>query len=233
MTRPVVIPLVALVLIAGSSLAFASRPKSASIPDSNGVIHGCFRKSDGRLRAISTDRGQTCARGERKLNWNQTGTPGQDGDQGPEGPEGPQGEQGIQGPAGAGSPSVERVVASFTPATESSSSATWTQPANTVSHAYYRVTVTTPEGACDSHEEAGGIQMTFAINGDTGGMNWFNKTIYPGTMTDPAVGGYEVPFILLPGDYEFTTDRYAPATLVADCSGTVVKTEVFVETVGG
>ena len=220
MRKPVVIPLAVLVLVAVSTIAFASLPGLASVPDSDGVIHGCFRKSDGRLRAINTDRGQACVKGERQLNWNQ------------QGPEGPQGEQGIQGPAGAGSPSVERIVASFTPATESSSAASWTQPANTVAHAYYRVTVTTPEGACDSQAEAGGIQMTFALNSDTGGMNWFNKTIYPGTMTDPAVGGYEVPFILLPGEYEFTTDRYAPATLVADCADTVVETEVFVETVG-
>ena len=56
--------------------------------------------------------------------------------------------------------------------------------------------------------------------------------IYPGTVTDPAVGGVKGPYILLPGDYEFTTENYAPR-LVARCAATVVKTDVFVETVAG
>ena len=50
----------------------------ASIPDSGGVIHGCYKTSDGKLRVVDS----TCASGETSLNWNQTG---------PVGPQGPVG----------------------------------------------------------------------------------------------------------------------------------------------
>jgi hypothetical protein len=53
----------ALTLVAGLALA--------SIPDSNGIIHGCYKTSGGALRVINTDRGQTCGTGERALKWNQ------------------------------------------------------------------------------------------------------------------------------------------------------------------
>jgi len=56
----------------------------ASIPDSNGVIHGCYKNSTGMLKVIDSS-SQTCVSGETALNWNQTG---------------PQGPQGIQGPSG-------------------------------------------------------------------------------------------------------------------------------------
>src|SRR5215472_8610648 len=54
----------------------------ASIPDSNGVIHGCYVVKGGSLRVIDTAKGQTCATGQHSLNWNQKGT------QGPPGPAG-------------------------------------------------------------------------------------------------------------------------------------------------
>jgi hypothetical protein len=62
----------------------------ASIPDSGGVIHGCYR-SNGSLSIIDSAT-QTCTGNETALNWNQTG---------PQGPAGPQGPQGPAGPAGA------------------------------------------------------------------------------------------------------------------------------------
>lgn len=68
---------------------------SASIPDSAGVIHGCYKTSNparGALVVIDTDAGQTCPSGTSPLNWNQTG---------PQGPVGPAGPQGAQGPAGS------------------------------------------------------------------------------------------------------------------------------------
>jgi hypothetical protein len=49
----------------------------AAIPDSTGVIHGCYAKSNGALRAI--DSAQTCSKTESSLNWNQTGRPGVSG----------------------------------------------------------------------------------------------------------------------------------------------------------
>jgi hypothetical protein len=54
----------------------------ASIPDAQGVIHGCRNTKTGALRAIDTDVGQTCGKDEAALNWNQTG---------PQGPAGPPG----------------------------------------------------------------------------------------------------------------------------------------------
>lgn len=48
----------------------------ASIPDANGVIHGCRKNSDGQLRVIDSDAGQTCANGWTPLNWSQTGPQG-------------------------------------------------------------------------------------------------------------------------------------------------------------
>jgi hypothetical protein len=61
----------------------------ASIPDSNGVIHGCYNTGSnpsGALRVIDTAKGTTCAKNEKPLNWNQTGPKGDTGDRGPIGP---------------------------------------------------------------------------------------------------------------------------------------------------
>src|SRR5207302_4966596 len=56
------------------------------IPDSGGVIHGCYSKKDGSLRVIDTGLGGTCdAKKETALDWNQTGPAG------PQGPPGPSG----------------------------------------------------------------------------------------------------------------------------------------------
>jgi hypothetical protein len=54
----------------------------ASIPDANGVIHGCYQKVNGQLRVIDTDKGGKCLASEAALNWNQTGA------RGPTGPSG-------------------------------------------------------------------------------------------------------------------------------------------------
>jgi hypothetical protein len=67
-----------------------------SIPDSKGVIHACYAKSDGVLRVV--DSSKTCAKGLKALKWNVTGPKGDQGVQGPKG------DQGLQGPAGAAGP---------------------------------------------------------------------------------------------------------------------------------
>jgi hypothetical protein len=70
----------------------------ATIPDSSGVIHGCYIPRVGVLRVIDTEANpaEKCVTklGEVPLNWNQTGPQGQKGDTGPQGPAGPQGPQG-------------------------------------------------------------------------------------------------------------------------------------------
>jgi hypothetical protein len=65
----------------------------ATIPDGNGVIHGCYAKSGGTLRVIDASV-TNCKTGETALDWNQQGQPGPKGDPGEPGPAGPQGAPG-------------------------------------------------------------------------------------------------------------------------------------------
>jgi hypothetical protein len=75
----------------------------ATIPDSTGVIHGCYQKSGGSLSVI--DAGvTTCAKSQTELDWNVQGPTGPQGPQGPQGAQGPVGPQGLQGPQGAQGP---------------------------------------------------------------------------------------------------------------------------------
>lgn len=88
---------------------------NASIPDSKGLIHGCYNTSlahgnpAGGLRVIDTAKPNgLCAAWETALNWNQkgpTGPPGLKGSKGPtgmDGPTGPTGPTGPKGPTGTG-----------------------------------------------------------------------------------------------------------------------------------
>jgi hypothetical protein len=79
----------------------------ASIPDANGVIHGCYNTSlahsnpTGALRVIDTAKPNgNCASWETPLNWGQGGT-GATGTSGPTGPTGATGPTGRTGPKGA------------------------------------------------------------------------------------------------------------------------------------
>ena len=72
----------------------------ASIPDSNGVIHGCYKTSNGSLRVIDSPAVQCDTRNETPISWNQAGTQGPPGLQGERGEIGPQGQIGPQGPPG-------------------------------------------------------------------------------------------------------------------------------------
>jgi hypothetical protein len=65
----------------------------ASIPSSNGVIHGCYGKpgtpQKGQLRVVDADVGEGCRVYENPLSWNQIGPSGPPGPTGPTGPTGP------------------------------------------------------------------------------------------------------------------------------------------------
>ena len=76
--------LVAVVIVA--ALLVAGGIAYATIPDASGVIHGCYKKDQGTLRVIDTDKAQACSNSEVPLNWSQTGPPGQQGPPGPTGP---------------------------------------------------------------------------------------------------------------------------------------------------
>lgn len=84
----------------------------ASIPDSAGVIHGCYNSQTGNVRVIDSPTA-TCRNDETAIQWNQTGPQGPQGPGGPQGqkgdpgaigPAGPQGPQGATGPAGPAGP---------------------------------------------------------------------------------------------------------------------------------
>jgi hypothetical protein len=85
------------VLVAAGGLVVAGIAYAA-IPDSSGVIHGCYSTKSGALRVI--DSTAKCANGELALNWSQKGPKGDPGAAGPQGPAGPAGAQGPQGTAG-------------------------------------------------------------------------------------------------------------------------------------
>jgi hypothetical protein len=112
--------LVALVIT--GALLVAGGIAYATIPDSSGVIHGCYGKAwpdRGVLRVIDADKSQTCSKFETPLNWSQTGP------QGPQGPQGPNGPTGATGPSdvwsvdgyGSGQKSVGKALSIATLAT--------------------------------------------------------------------------------------------------------------------
>jgi hypothetical protein len=89
-----------LVVLAGAvALAAAGSIAWAAIPDSGGVIHGCYENVSGKLRVSDTDDGEpkACGNNETSLSWSQQGPPGPPG---PEGPKGDTGDTGPQGPPG-------------------------------------------------------------------------------------------------------------------------------------
>jgi hypothetical protein len=47
----------------------------ATIPDSNGTIHGCYQKGNGNLRVVESS--SDCRSSEQALDWNQQGPPGE------------------------------------------------------------------------------------------------------------------------------------------------------------
>jgi hypothetical protein len=86
-------------LVSAIAVAALAGAAYATIPGSDGVIHGCYTKSGGTLRVIDASV-TTCKDGETSLNWNQAGVPGPPGPQGEQGPPGPPGPKGDQGDPG-------------------------------------------------------------------------------------------------------------------------------------
>jgi hypothetical protein len=54
--------LASVLVLAGGALAWAS------IPDSRGIVHGCYT-SNGTLRVVDSDAGQACKSNEKSLDW--------------------------------------------------------------------------------------------------------------------------------------------------------------------
>ena len=84
-----------------SALAVGGGIAWAAVPDSSGVITGCYdARGQGDLRIV--DAADACKSNETRLTWNQQGQPGAPGVAGAQGATGATGETGPQGPAGAG-----------------------------------------------------------------------------------------------------------------------------------
>jgi hypothetical protein len=93
------------VLAVAAALLVVGGIAYANIPDANGVIHGCYKTTQGTLRIVDTDKAQSCSNSETPLDWSQTGP------QGPAGPTGPSDVWSVDG-YGAGLKSVPVVPAS-------------------------------------------------------------------------------------------------------------------------
>ena len=120
----------------GTALALIAGMAIASIPDSQGVIHGCYKPSKANaLRVIDPGLNQRCKPGEVALDWNRTGPPGAPGSPGPAG----------------GSQITEHITVTNTsePARNAlQESYQWTQPAGQIDEFLVSspVTVSVPEG---------------------------------------------------------------------------------------
>ena len=75
-------------------LALVGSIAYASIPDSSGVLHGCYSanganaKGGAQLNLVNSDQA-TCTNGQTAVTWSQTGPAGGTGPTGPTGPAGP------------------------------------------------------------------------------------------------------------------------------------------------
>ena len=91
-------------LVVGVGVAVAGIAYAA-IPDSNGVIHGCYNSDNGALRVFGKSKDyQQCNANEKALDWSQTGPTGPTGATGATGPTGATGATGPTGPTGSQGP---------------------------------------------------------------------------------------------------------------------------------
>jgi hypothetical protein len=97
-------PRMLVLLGAGALVALGGGIAYASIPDSSGAIHGCYKSQNGQLRVVDTAAGDHCLPSETSITFNQTGIQGPQGPPGAQGPKGDTGATGAQGPQGPPGP---------------------------------------------------------------------------------------------------------------------------------
>ena len=68
-----------LVLVLGAAVFGVVSGAQAAIPDSSGVINGCYQKNVGNLRVIDPSAGDSCRPSEIAISWSQTGPQGTQG----------------------------------------------------------------------------------------------------------------------------------------------------------
>jgi hypothetical protein len=83
-------------MIGSVAVLVGARLAVATIPDANGTVHGCLKKSNGQLYLIDPSVGQTCGK-DMPLDWNKSGATGVQGIAGPKGEAGLQGSPGSSG----------------------------------------------------------------------------------------------------------------------------------------
>ena len=66
--RPVIAVIAGLAVLATVGIGYAA------IPDSSGVLHGCYQKQNGNLRVVNS--ANDCRRSELAIQWNQRGPQG-------------------------------------------------------------------------------------------------------------------------------------------------------------
>ena len=67
-------------------------------PASAGTVSACVKKKTGEMRMLTGTKKRKCAKGWKKVTWNQEGPQGSTGSPGSTGPQGPQGSTGATGP---------------------------------------------------------------------------------------------------------------------------------------
>jgi hypothetical protein len=102
----------AALLVSAVAVAIGGSYAYASIPDSAGVIHGCYDKNG--LRVIDPSSGAACKNNETSLDWSQSGPqgpPGQDGTDGTNGADGVSGYELVTstGPLPGGDPGTGQI----------------------------------------------------------------------------------------------------------------------------
>src|SRR5262249_39263155 len=76
------------------AVLLGARLAVATIPDTNGTVHGCMKKTNGQVYVIDPGAGQTCGK-DMSVDWNKTGATG------PQGVDGPKGYTGFRGTTGS------------------------------------------------------------------------------------------------------------------------------------
>jgi hypothetical protein len=137
---------------------------SASIPDSGGVIHGCYNKGDGTLTVIDTSVTTACAHGLVPLNWSQTGPQGIPGTPGAPGPKGDPGTPGTPGAPGApGAPGMSHAYSSSSgtvTATTGNTFAAFVDGVTNLPPGDYVVTASGSAGISDSNTDYSECSLT-------------------------------------------------------------------------
>jgi hypothetical protein len=188
------------VTAAGVGIAYAS------VPDSTGVIHGCYNSTSYALRVLDTAKTAKCPTGQKALNWNQTG------------------------PAGVTVVARPRISAPTklvyrTPTQIPLTGATWSQTATGIQTIYFEVTF-----SFDSACQGDSVDVTALVGDHNWGSSEFTlPTSSPATFR---FGGGDRDFFFEPG---VATTHTMTASALGECQSptdSITVTELSADIVG-